>query len=56
LHDSALNKSCLHLGAWIGGEPPWNPDFNTADLLIFLPLTRLAARHARHFPQERRAA
>jgi putative hemolysin len=45
-----------HLGAWIGGEPAWDPDFNTADLLIFMPLTRAATRNARHFPQERHAA
>jgi putative hemolysin len=44
-----LLKGYLRLGAWICGEPAWDPDFNTADLLILLPLSRLNPRYARHF-------
>jgi putative hemolysin len=42
-------KGYLRVGAWIGGEPSWDPDFNTADLLLFLPVARIAARYARHY-------
>ena len=45
----ALLKGYLRLGAWIGGEPAWDPDFNTADLFVLLPLSRLEARYARHY-------
>ena len=45
----ALLKGYLRLGAWICGEPAWDPDFNTADLLVLLPLERVEARYARHF-------
>jgi putative hemolysin len=51
-----LIKAYLRLGAWIGGEPAWDPDFDMADLLIFLPITRAEERHARHFLHERQAA
>lgn len=51
-----LVKGYVRLGAWIGGEPAWDPDFNTADLLVFLPLARIEARYARHFLPERAAA
>ena len=51
-----LIKAYLRLGAWIGGEPAWDPDFDTADLLVFLPIARAEERHARHFLQERQAA
>lgn len=44
-----LLKGYLRLGAWICGEPAWDPDFNTADLLILLPLSRVNPRYARHF-------
>jgi putative hemolysin len=45
----ALLKGYLRLGAWIGGEPAWDPDFNTADLFVLLPLARLEARYARRY-------
>jgi putative hemolysin len=45
----ALLKAYLRIGAWIGGEPAWDPDFNTADLFVFLPLARVEARYARHY-------
>lgn len=44
-----LIRGYLHAGAWICGEPAWDPDFNTADLLLLLPMGRVAARYARHF-------
>ncbi len=50
-----LLKGYLRAGAWIGGEPAWDPDFNTADLLVLLPMARIDSRYARHF-LERKAA
>ncbi len=50
-----LIKGYLRAGAWIGGEPAWDPDFNTADLLILMPMSRVDQRYARHF-LERKAA
>ena len=44
-----LIKGYLRLGAYVCGEPAWDPDFNTADLLILLPLSRLAPRYRKHF-------
>mgnify|MGYP001558898910 CR=1 FL=1 len=52
-----LLRGYLRAGAWICGEPAWDPDFNTADFFVFLPLERLNPRHARHFyGRELRAA
>lgn len=44
-----LIKGYLRLGAYIGGAPAWDPDFNCADLFIMLPVARLNARYAKHF-------
>lgn len=44
-----LIKGYLRAGAWICGEPAWDPDFNTADLPILLPMARLDARYATRF-------
>jgi putative hemolysin len=44
-----LIKGYLRLGARVCGEPAWDPDFNTADFLIWLSLDRLHPRYARHF-------
>lgn len=44
-----LIKGYLRAGAWICGAPAWDPDFNTADLPVLLPMRRLDARYARHF-------
>lgn len=44
-----LIKGYLRLGAYIGGEPAWDPDFNTADLFILLPMSRLNAKYVRNF-------
>ncbi len=44
-----LIKGYLRLGAYVCGEPAWDPEFNTADLFILLPLSRVNTRYARHF-------
>ena len=44
-----LLKAYLRVGAYVCGEPAWDPDFNTADLLILLPLSRVDERYAKHF-------
>jgi putative hemolysin len=50
-----LLKGYLRAGAWICGEPAWDPDFNTADMLVMLPMARLSSRYSKHFV-ERQAA
>lgn len=42
-----LLDSHLRAGAWICGDPAWNPDFNTVDLPLLLPMERLKARYSR---------
>ncbi|NWG85946.1 MAG: GNAT family N-acetyltransferase [Hydrogenophilaceae bacterium] len=44
-----LIKGYLRVGAYICGEPAWDPDFNTADLPILLPLKQVNGTYARHF-------
>jgi len=44
-----LIKGYLRLGAKVCGEPAWDPDFNSADFLIWLSLDGLNQRYARHF-------
>lgn len=44
-----LLRAYLRAGAWICGEPAWDPDFNTADFFVLLPLANVAPRYARHF-------
>lgn len=44
-----LIKGYLRAGAWVCGAPAWDPDFNTADLPVLLPMSRLDKRYARHF-------
>jgi len=44
-----LLRGYLALGAWVCGAPAWDPDFNTADLAMLLPLSRVPPRYARHF-------
>lgn len=53
-----LIKGYLRIGAWVCGEPAWDPYFNTADLLMLLPMSRMNPRYMRHFirPAERDAA
>jgi putative hemolysin len=44
-----LIKGYLRLGSYICGEPAWDPDFNTADLPILLPLKNIHPAYARRF-------
>lgn len=44
-----LIKGYLRLGAKVCGEPAWDPDFNSADFLIWLSLDNISPRYARHF-------
>ncbi len=44
-----LVKGYVNIGAYVCGEPSWDPDFNCADLPMLLPLSRMDARYARHF-------
>ncbi len=44
-----LVKGYLRAGAKVGGAPAWDPDFNTADLFVMLPMASLNPRYARHF-------
>ena len=44
-----LIKGYLRAGAYICGEPAWDPDFNTADLPILMPMSRISERYSRHF-------
>lgn len=44
-----LIKGYLRAGAWICGAPAWDPDFNTADLPVMMPMSRLDPKYARHF-------
>lgn len=44
-----LLKAYVRLGAQVCGPPCWDPDFDTADLLIALDTRRIAARYAQHF-------
>ena len=50
-----LIKGYLRAGAWVCGEPAWDPDFNTADLLIMLTMSRVDNRYARHFVERQHA-
>ncbi len=44
-----LVKGYLRVGAKIGGEPAWDPQFNVADLFIMLRADNISARYSRHF-------
>lgn len=44
-----LIKGYLRLGAYVAGEPAWDPDFNCADVFILMPVSRMNPRYARHF-------
>ncbi|BBL70417.1 GNAT family N-acetyltransferase [Methylogaea oryzae] len=48
-----LLKTYLRLGAWICGEPCWDPDFKVMDLFVLLPLSRMQARYERHYLSQR---
>ena len=44
-----LIKGYVRSGAWLCGEPAWDPDFESADIFMMLPLANLDGRHARHY-------
>ncbi len=48
-----LIKGYLRLGAMVCGEPAWDPDFNTADLLMLLPMQQINRSYMRHFIDRR---
>jgi putative hemolysin len=41
-----LLRAYLRMGAYVCGEPAWDDDFGTADLLVLLPVERLVQRYA----------
>ncbi len=47
-----LLKGYLRAGAWICGEPAWDPDFHSADLFVMLPIANLDNRYAKHYGTE----
>lgn len=47
-----LLKGYLRSGAVVCGEPCWDPDFNCADLFLYLGIDQLAGRYARRFLPE----
>ncbi len=44
-----LLKGYMRSGAWICGDPAWDPDFDSADLFLLMPLANLDARYAKHY-------
>lgn len=42
-------KGYLRLGGYVCGEPAWDPDFHSADLLVLMPMARFDPRYLRHF-------
>jgi putative hemolysin len=44
-----LVSAYLRAGAYVCGEPAWDEAFDTADLLMLLPMARLNPRYARHY-------
>jgi len=44
-----LLRGYLRLGAWVGGEPAHDADFNVADFFVLLSLDRVDPRYLKHF-------
>lgn len=44
-----LIKGYLRAGVFICGEPSFDKDFNTADVLIMMPMDRINKSYSRHF-------
>lgn len=44
-----LIKAYLRVGAYVCGEPAWDADFNTADLMLLLSIKQMNQLYARHF-------
>ncbi|MBV1774892.1 GNAT family N-acetyltransferase [Burkholderiaceae bacterium DAT-1] len=47
-----LIRGYIRAGAYICGDPAWDPDFNTADLFIMMPMSRIHPRFYRHFVKD----
>jgi putative hemolysin len=48
----ALIKGYMRSGAWVCGDPAWDPDFESADVFLMLPLANLDSRYAKHYGVE----
>ncbi|MGR8934680.1 MAG: GNAT family N-acetyltransferase [Gammaproteobacteria bacterium] len=44
-----LLKTYLRLGAWVCGEPCWDPQFDVMDLFILLPLDQIKDSYGKHY-------
>ena len=44
-----LIKGYMRLGAYICGAPAWDASFNTADMLVMLPMSTINQKYAAHF-------
>ncbi|MEU2610358.1 GNAT family N-acyltransferase [Micromonospora sp. NPDC007271] len=44
-----LLRGYLRLGAWVCGEPAYDPDFGCADFYVLFSLDRMNPRYLRHF-------
>jgi putative hemolysin len=44
-----LLRGYLRLGAWVCGEPAYDPDFGCVDLYVLLSTDRIDPRYRRHF-------
>ncbi|MFF5175501.1 GNAT family N-acetyltransferase [Micromonospora sp. NPDC000089] len=44
-----LLRGYLRLGAWIAGEPAYDPDFGCADFYVLFSLDRMNPRYLKHF-------
>ncbi|WP_422771602.1 GNAT family N-acetyltransferase [Plantactinospora sp. WMMC1484] len=44
-----LLRGYLRLGAWVCGEPAYDPEFDVADLYVLLSMDRMPDRYRRHF-------
>lgn len=51
-----LLRGYLRSGAWVCGDPAWDPDFHSADFFLLLPLAKLDSRYARHYLKDARTA
>ncbi|AVT30469.1 GNAT family N-acetyltransferase [Plantactinospora sp. BC1] len=44
-----LLRGYLRLGAWVCGEPAYDPEFDVADFYVLLSMDRMPDRYRRHF-------
>lgn len=47
-----LLRGYLKAGAWVCGDPAWDPDFHCADLFVMLSIDKLDKRYAKHYGTE----